>query len=79
VYHNAGLATGFHDYGGWFHFVGKLRRTGDFPAVELAPGFAAWLCRSHAPVLEVFSGRPLVEVQFHVETVPWMLKEPPAQ
>src|SRR5271156_2136828 len=79
VYHNARLATGLYDYGGWFHFVGKLLETGDFPEVELAPGFTAWLCRSHAPALEVFSGLPLVEIQFHVETVPWMLEEPPAQ
>ena len=33
VYHNARLATGLHDYGGWFHFVGKLLETGDFPVV----------------------------------------------
>jgi hypothetical protein len=39
VYHNARLASGLHDYGGWFHFVGALAKTGDFPIVELAPGF----------------------------------------
>jgi hypothetical protein len=78
VYHNARLVTGLHDYGGWFHFVGKLHKTGDFPVVELAPGFTVWLCKSHAPPLDVFLGLPLVEVQFHVETVPWMLEEPPA-
>jgi hypothetical protein len=79
VYHNARLAKGLHDYGGWFHFVGKLHKTGDFPVVVFASGFTAWLCKSHAPPLEVFLDFPLVEVLFHVETVPWILQEAPAQ
>jgi hypothetical protein len=33
VYHNAQLSPGRHDYGGWFHFVGTLEKTGDFPFV----------------------------------------------
>lgn len=79
VYHNARLANGLHDYGGWFHFVGELNKTGDFPVVVFVPGFTVWLCKSNAPPLEVLLGLPLVEVQFHVETVPWMLQDPPAQ
>jgi hypothetical protein len=78
VYHNGRLASGLHDYGGWFHFVGALAKTGDFPVVELAPGFTAWVCRSSAPSLEVFAGQPLVQVEFHTERVPWMLDETPA-
>jgi hypothetical protein len=35
VYHNARLAPGRHHYGGWYHFVGALDRTGDFPPVDL--------------------------------------------
>jgi hypothetical protein len=78
VYHNARLESGLHDYGGWFHFIGKLERTGDFPVVELSPGFTAWLLKASAPPLDVFHGLPLVEVQFHAERVPWVLAEPPA-
>jgi hypothetical protein len=78
VYHNARLASGLHDYGGWFHFIGKLEKTGDFPVVELSPGFTAWLLKASAPPLDVFHGLPLVEVQFHSERVPWVLAEPPS-
>jgi hypothetical protein len=35
VYHNAQLSPGRHDYGGWFHFVGTLEKTGDFPVVPM--------------------------------------------
>jgi hypothetical protein len=78
VYHNARLPSGLHDYGGWFHFVGALAKTGDFPVVELAPGFTAWMCKYSAPSLEVLAGQPLVQVEFHTERVPWMLDETPA-
>ena len=33
AYHNARLAPGRHDYGGWYHFVGQLTVDGDFAAV----------------------------------------------
>jgi hypothetical protein len=78
VYHNAQLPSGLHDYGGWFHFVGTLAKTGQFPEVELAPGFTAWMCEKSAPSLEVFAGLPLVQVEFHTERVPWVLNESPA-
>jgi hypothetical protein len=78
VYHNAQLPSGLHDYGGWFHFVGTLNKTGDFPMIELAPGFSVWLCKSSAPPLAALAGLPLVEVQFHAEMVPWMLDKPTA-
>jgi hypothetical protein len=78
VYHNARLASGLHDYGGWFHFIGKLEKTGDFQAVELRPGFTAWLLKASAPPLDVLHGLPLVEVQFHTDRVPWVLDESPA-
>jgi hypothetical protein len=78
VYHNAQLPSGLHDYGGWFHFVGTLTKTGDLPVVELVPGFSVWLNKPSAPALDVFEGLPLVEVQFHTELVPWVLNEPSA-
>lgn len=77
VYHNARLRSGLHDYGGWFHFIGTLIRTGDFPVIRMAPGFTVWLSKTGAPPLEVLAGLPLVEVHFHTEMVPWMLDERP--
>ena len=75
VYHNAQLSLGRHDYGGWFHFVGTLDKTGDFPVIELAEGFDAWLCRKGAPALRELDGLPLVQVEFHAHRVPWVLPE----
>jgi hypothetical protein len=75
VYHNAQLAPGRHDYGGWFHFVGTLQKTGDFPVVPMGPGISAWLRNKTAPALPCLDGMPLVEVEFHADSVPWVLKE----
>ncbi len=79
VYHNARLAPGRHDYGGWFHFVGSLETTGDFPVVPMGDGFTVWLKRKAAPELAALKGLPLVEVEFHAENVPWVLDEAEAQ
>jgi len=75
VYHNARLAPGRHDYGGWFHFVGSLDRTGDFAPVSYGNGFTAWMKRKSAPESEALRGQPLVELEFHSENVPWALDE----
>lgn len=79
VYRMAQLAPGRHVYGGWFHFVGTLDRTGDFPVVALAEGFAAWMCRRGAPALASLKELPLVQVEFQAENVPWVLNEPEPQ
>src|SRR6266404_7597834 len=76
VYHNARLAPGQHDYGGWFHFVGSLDRAGDFPVVDLGDGFTVWLRHKAAPELSALKGHPLVELEFHAINVPWGLDEP---
>jgi hypothetical protein len=78
AYHNGQLAPGRHAYGGWFHFVGSLDRTGDFAAVDFGDGFSAWLCSRSAPALEALRGQPLVQLEFHAENVPWGLAEPEA-
>ena len=78
VYHNARLAPGRHDYGGWFHFVGTLEETGDFPVVAMSANFDAWLTTQSAPPLSTLIGLPLVEVSFHATAVPWSLDEPEA-
>ena len=76
VYHNARLAPGRHDYGGWYHFVGSLDQTGDFPPVDFGGGFTAWLCRASAPRLPSLKGTPVVQVEFRAQAVPWLLDEP---
>lgn len=75
VQHNARLALGRHAYGGWFHFVGSLDVTGDFPVVTMGNGFTAWLQRKSAPELVGLKGLALAQVEFHAEHVPWMLNE----
>ena len=62
----------------WFHFVGTLETTGDFPAVRLREDFAVWLCPRSATVLPTLKGLPLVQVEFVAENVPWVLEAPEA-
>ena len=76
VYHNARLAPGRHDYGGWYHFVGSLERTGDFAPVDFGGGFTVWLCEHHSPALRGLKDLSLVELHFHADNVPWVLAEP---
>jgi hypothetical protein len=78
IYHNARFSPGHHDYGGWFHFVGRLKVDGDFGVVDFGAGFTAWLCKASAPGLSTFEGLPLVQLEFHSEAVPWVLSEPEA-
>jgi hypothetical protein len=78
IYHNARLSPGHHDYGGWFHFVGRLKVDDDFGAVDFGAGFTAWLCKASAPGLNTFKGLPVVQLEFHSEAVPWVLSEPEA-
>lgn len=79
AYHNARLAPGRHDYGGWFHFVGTLDETKEFAKIDLGAGFTTWLCRADAPRLPSFEGqRSLVQLEFHSDAVPWLLEEPEA-
>ena len=79
VYRNARLAPGRHDYGGWYHFIGTLDETGDFPPVDYGAGFAAWMCRSSALRLPSLRGVNVVQLEFHSDAVPWLLDEPEPQ
>jgi|SRR5579864_6172558 len=76
VYHNGQLAPGRHDYAGWYHFIGTLDETGDFPEVGFGTGFNAWMCQASAPRLPSLKGLPVVQLEFHCEFVPWLLNEP---
>jgi hypothetical protein len=75
VYHNGEIEPGRHFYAGWFHFVGSLERTGDFPMVAMGPGFRAWLCRKSAPELATLKGMSLVQLEFQADGVTWVLDE----
>ena len=76
AYHNARISPGFHDYGGWFHFVGMLEVTDDFPSVDFGGGFSVWMCKAIAPRISALDDSPAVEVGFHSSAVPWLLDEP---
>jgi hypothetical protein len=78
VYHNGRLSPGKHHYGGWFHFIGTLEESGDFPPVELGSAFTVHLCQKSAPSLQELKGRPLVQLEFTASSVPWRLNEPEA-
>jgi hypothetical protein len=76
VYRMARLAPGRHDYGGWYHFVGTLDETGDFPPVDFGNGFTAWMCRSSAFRLPSLRAVNVVQLEFRSDAVPWLLDEP---
>lgn len=76
AYHVAQIAPGKHHYAGWYHFVGDLKKTGDFPMIEAAPEFKYFLCRAQAPHLKPLDGLNLVEVGFEAQAVPWVINKP---
>lgn len=76
VYDVCRLENELHPYGGWYHFVGRLNETGDFPQVDYGPNFQAWLQRASAPALASLAGMDLVEIGFQASNVPWLLDEP---
>ena len=76
AYHMARTATGLHRYGGWFHFVGNLDETGDFPVVNFGDDFIAYMMRAGAPRLSSLKDLPAVQLEFEAEAVPWLLEEP---
>jgi hypothetical protein len=76
VHHNAWIAPGRLDYGGWYHFIGTLDEKGESPPVKLGPGFSVWICPASAPILPSLKGEQVVQLEFHAEAVPWRLDEP---
>jgi hypothetical protein len=64
-----------HGYQGWFHFVGVLEKTGDFPTVPIANNFEVWLVTKSAPSLPSLHGLGLIELCFYSSAVPWVLPE----
>ncbi|HSV03330.1 MAG TPA: hypothetical protein VLI41_09000 [Phenylobacterium sp.] len=76
VYELCRLEAGFHLYGGWYHFIGRLEETGDFPPVEFGPDFSAHLARANAPRLATLKDAEVVQLEFESRSVPWLLDEP---
>jgi hypothetical protein len=76
VYHVRRISPGRHGYGGWYHFVGSLDETGDFPPVHFDEGFSVWMCGASAPRLISLNDLPVVQLEFSAESVPWLLSEP---
>ena len=76
VYSFSSSVPGFRDTSGWFHFVGSLEATGDFPPVDYGGGFTAWMCRTGAPRHSIFTNLPAVQLEFRAKLVPWILDEP---
>ena len=79
IYHTAQMSPGKHLYGGWFHFVGSLDATGDFPPVVMGEGFTAWMCSGANLCLDELRNLPLVQLEFSVYAVPWCLNEEEAE
>jgi len=76
AYHIARLSPGRHGYGGWFHFVGTLHETGDFPPIYLNKDFYVWMSSASAPRLASLENLSVVQLEFHTDSVPWVLSEP---
>ena len=87
VYHNGRELTGLHNYGGWFHFIGKiesgadaLRQVGDIPCngvFELEPlgeNFEFGFSNCLGLVPQAFNGKIIVQLEF-VTKVPWTIAE----
>ena len=76
VYHNGRAASGRHDYGGWYHFIGTLDQTAEVQAVELGGDFSVRMRPASAPRLPSLVSAPAVQLDFHAAAVPWLLDEP---
>jgi hypothetical protein len=77
VYHNGEIGRGLHDYGGWFHLVGRLlNETEAFSEVGFGETFTAWMCSATAPRLTSLEDLKTVQLEFHASAVPWILDEP---
>ncbi|MHC4185506.1 MAG: hypothetical protein ACYSR4_06190 [Planctomycetota bacterium] len=69
------IRPGWHSYLGWLHFVGKVEEVleetvGSIPVNERF----SWSFRNERHLAhEVFSGQPLVQIDFTAE-VPWVLE-----
>ncbi len=75
MYTEGAAGPGAHFYGGWYHFVGELEVTGDFPPVEYAGGFISYMCHKSAPCPPELDGLRLVQLEFRAQNVPWVVAD----
>lgn len=88
VYHNAREQNGLHNYGGWFHFVGRiesgvdaLRQVGDTPCSgvfeleSLSESFQFGFSNCLGLVPKEFTGKAIVQLEF-ITRVHWAIAEP---
>ena len=75
VYTEGAAGPGAHFYGGWYHFVGTLDVTGDFPPVEYAGGFISYMCNKSTPCLPELEGLSLIQLEFRAQNVPWVIAD----
>ena len=88
VYHNAREENGLHNYGGWFHFVGRvesgadaLRQVGNEPCsgvFELEPvgeNFKFGFSNCLGLVPKQFDKKAIVQLEF-ITQVEWTIAEP---
>lgn len=76
VYHLGRQSPGRHRYAGWYHFVGTLAASEPLSPVQFGNGFTTWMCSANAPRLTTLRGLPCVQLEFDIESVPWLLDEP---
>ena len=87
VYHNARLENGLHNYGGWFHFVGKiesgadaLKQIGDTPCEgtfeleQLGEHFQFGFSNCLGLVRESFRDQSLIQLEFSTNAR-WVLRD----
>jgi len=88
VYHNAREENGLHNYGGWFHFVGRiesgadaLRQVGDVPCngvfelESLSENFECGFSNCLGLLPKAFERRAVVQLEF-ITKVDWIIAEP---
>jgi len=88
VYTTGRVDSGLHQYGGWFHFVGRIEsgadawrqidKEGKSFTGELKPfadHFEIGFTSRIALLPEAFHGKPVVQVEFQTH-IPWVIVEP---
>ena len=88
VYTTGRVDSGLHQYGGWFHFVGRIEsgadawrqvdKEGKSFTGELEPftdHFQVGFTSRVALLPEPFQGKPVVQMEFETY-IPWVLAEP---
>jgi hypothetical protein len=59
-------------YGGWFHFIGEIAKSGDH--VSIQENLAVWFSPKVALVPPPLAGHPLVQLEIEA-AIPWVLEE----